>query len=705
MINKIRLNVLGFEQKRKQITVNVSYNPTKVSFRLWGHDSVVDNAIAGQDPDKPLYCIFDQTNADSWQLTKAVGPDLCNAGEKYWSFAFLKKYYNYLLQQYFQSKGLITSGNFIDDTEVWIPDTSAYSNCLGYRSYTLRVQFSKPEYSPEILVAMGDIKSVFKQTLNDAFFSELPGDLFTRVLYKNKIYRYNNMPDEARRHLNELYPCVNFELLNALNIKRPAPEQGNRYLKYSEAIEQFRLEYLYDKDLQEYIDIDKNWKTEQPQCLDMCNSMQLQFGDGQHTDPMKGMRNYGPAELIKDETVFFFIYHDDDKPLAISLNEYMAGLKADFEAGVAGFLRMKYNTVPGLSISFSKKNNPLPEIKEKLDTRPFDPAKNYVAFYLSPHGKWTTNTQSKSVYYHLKELLLSYGVVSQTIDANKARSNDRAVITVDGIEKAVMKAGFHYNLPNILVAIHAKLGASPWCFEKQAEQELVIGISAYESRDLNNRYVGSAFSFTNQGRFQGFNCFRNNQLTELSGSIALAVKEFCAGKKELQRLIIHFYKRLSKKELRPIEKMLSLLGLDIPVIVVSVNKSFSADVLGFDDTVEHKMPSAGSYLCMANGQYLLYNNNQCGNGIKSSTRDSFPFPLKINIQKFNVGSSEAATVSSHEEQQLLLQVCRFSQLYWKSVSRQWLPVTLRYPEMLAQIAPHFKYGDIPEAGRDKLWFL
>ena len=129
------------------------------------------------------------------------------------------------------------------------------------------------------------------------------------------------------------------------------------------------------------------------------------------------------------------------------------------------------------------------------------------------------------------------------------------------------------------------------------------------------------------------------------------------------------------------------------------------DVLGFDDTVEHKMPSAGSYLCMANGQYLLYNNNQCGNGIKSSTRDSFPFPLKINIQKFNVGSSEAATVSSHEEQQLLLQVCRFSQLYWKSVSRQWLPVTLRYPEMLAQIAPHFKYGDIPEAGRDKLWFL
>jgi hypothetical protein len=64
-----------------------------------------------------------------------------------------------------------------------------------------------------------------------------------------------------------------------------------------------------------------------------------------------------------------------------------------------------------------------------------------------------------------------------------------------------------------------------------------------------------------------------------------------------------------------------------------------------------------------------------------------------------------ALLSPAEENQLLLQVCRFSQLYWKSVSRQWLPVTLRYPEMLAQIAPHFRYGDIPEEGRESLWFL
>ena len=54
---------------------------------------------------------------------------------------------------------------------------------------------------------------------------------------------------------------------------------------------------------------------------------------------------------------------------------------------------------------------------------------------------------------------------------------------------------------------------------------------------------------------------------------------------------------------------------------------------------------------------------------------------------------------------VLEQLCCFSQLYWKSVSRQWMPVTLRYPEMLAQIAPHFKYKDWGELGSDSLWFL
>ena len=610
-----------------------------------------------------------------------------------------------MLTHYFRTKGMVASNNFVSDTEVWVSDNSVYPGCKGFRSFILRVQFNAKDFQPELLVAMGDVKSVFTKSLAHHDFSEIPKEEFTRVLYKNFLYHYKNMPDKVRRHLDETYPCVNFGLLRALNIARPAPVKGNKYLKNNAAIEEFRKNYLEDKALHQFIVPETTWKTVQPEKLDITLLKQLQFGEGCHTDPMAGMRMYGPKEIVQEETVFFFIVHVDDKALAATVNDYLSGNRDDFSGGLSGFLRMKYSTESYRSIVFSNKDNPLPEIQDKLAKREFDPDKRYVAIYLSPHSKWSQNHRLKTIYYHLKELLLNYGVVSQTIEAEKLWTKEHKTFDDNGVAKAVLKTGFNFSLPNILVAISAKLGATPWCFVKQESEELVIGISAYKSRDLDRKYVGSAFSLTNEGRFQGFDCFRSNQLSELSGSIALAVKEFYGKNQHIDRLVIHFYKRLSKKELKPIENMLAGLGLNIPVVVVSVNKRYSDDLIGFDKSKSHMMPHSGIFLRLPYGQYLLYNNQLQSGEEEIKEREGYPFPLKITIQKFASGSTKAEELNQKEEELLLLQVCRFSQLYWKSVSRQWLPVTLRYPEMLAQIVPHFKYGDIPETGRESLWFL
>ncbi len=58
-----------------------------------------------------------------------------------------------------------------------------------------------------------------------------------------------------------------------------------------------------------------------------------------------------------------------------------------------------------------------------------------------------------------------------------------------------------------------------------------------------------------------------------------------------------------------------------------------------------------------------------------------------------------------EAKKLIDQVYQFSRMYWKSVSQQNLPVTSKYPEMVAEIFPHFKGGEIPEFGKNNLWFL
>ncbi len=55
--------------------------------------------------------------------------------------------------------------------------------------------------------------------------------------------------------------------------------------------------------------------------------------------------------------------------------------------------------------------------------------------------------------------------------------------------------------------------------------------------------------------------------------------------------------------------------------------------------------------------------------------------------------------------QLVAQVYQFSRMYWKSVSQQNLPVTVKYPEMMAQIIPFFNSKVLPAFGKKNLWFI
>lgn len=709
---ELTFNVLEFDHARERIGVYVGATARPGGFRLSKRDvetigKMNESLAAWQElyaypgTEQPEKCV---------EVDLPVSPQYCHDGEKAWSFSFLKKYYTAKLAEYFKGLGMPVRNNFVSDTDVWVKCSSPYKNCDGYRVITLRVQFTAPSYGPELLVIVGDVHSVYRKPVNDALFADLPTDTFTNVLFRNGIYRYDKLPEIARRSHAEVFPCINFGLLRALDISRPKPAKGNRYETYWTEAEKFRTGFLSAASLQDIMKLQDAWKKMTPMRLPG-EKMALQFGTGVHAEPKYGFRQFGPRELLEDNVVFFFILHQDDRPLSFTVNDYLKGNETSFKGGLNDFLKIKYTTEPKLSIVFADKDNPLKEIAEKLESKRsfFLPGKRYVAIYLSPHNKVTHNSSHKMIYYRIKEHLLMRGIISQTIDANKTwgSKREKAVVTVgeNKVEKAVLETAFHFSLPNILVAIHAKLGGTPWCFEQQATDELVIGISAYQSRDLDKKYLGSTFTFTNEGRFEGFNCFKSTQISELAGSISLAVKNYCQENEGLQRLVIHFYKRLSRRELEPIEKALANLRLKVPVVVVSVNKTFSEDMVGFDMARSHKMPLSGHYLPIQYSQYLLYNNQQLTGTEKINEREGYPFPLKVTVQQFLPGNHDDTPVSDAEAAILLEQVCRFSQLYWKSVSRQWMPVTLRYPEMLAQIYPHFKYKDLTDAGNESLWFL
>jgi hypothetical protein len=97
---------------------------------------------------------------------------------------------------------------------------------------------------------------------------------------------------------------------------------------------------------------------------------------------------------------------------------------------------------------------------------------------------------------------------------------------------------------------------------------------------------------------------------------------------------------------------------------------------------------------------LLFNNSRYLIEAFAKT-DGYPFPIKLSIDC----TDEKQLDNEQTIKKLVNQVYQFSRMYWKSVRQQNLPVTIKYPEMVAQIAPYFEGNDIPLYGKNNLWFL
>ena len=362
------------------------------------------------------------------------------------------------------------------------------------------------------------------------------------------------------------------------------------------------------------------------------------------------------------------------------------------------YLGIPFSTADRFSMVLENPKNPIPEITGKLIKR-----RDYIinsidtkflAIYLSPVSKECKDRQLFGNYFKIKELLLRWGIASQFIDINRMMQT----LTNDQSQN---KSNFSYYLQNIAIAVNAKLGGTPWRIATPHQRELIVGIGAFKNVETNTSYIGSAFSFDNTGAFNSFEYFQKDELMELAGAIQDAIINYKNTMQMPQRIIIHYYKTMSAKEVDVIENALSQLNIDIPIFIVSINKTESEDVIIFDDAYDGKMPYSGRYVNLGNNQYLLCNNTRYDDN-STPYIESFPFPIKLKI----TCPSDPYLLNQNTILELIEQVYQFSRIYWKSVRQQNLPVTIKYPEMVAQIAPYFTDGTIPNnIGKDNLWFL
>jgi hypothetical protein len=596
---------------------------------------------------------------------------------------FAKHYYTKIVHNYFAPIADAIVFNYVKDIEVWFLDTKATTTSYNtYNKYTIKVEYSALTKSPAILLSYDGSSMVAKTSIDKI---NIQSDKFRTVVYNKQILKFKELSEEAKQNIEQVFPLLNIPLKNYLNIPHSVPKKGNRYKPYFNYITDFYNNYLNTEDFKKHIPLNENgffnipgnevYKTNS-------NSNNLRFYNNSDIDPKKGMKDFGPYQASPHPNInIFFIYHKPDR------NEYVKTLHGYFENGYKTFfpplknrIRQAYFMDKANSLPFENPATAIKELKHHLINLEKTPDTRYIAVYVSPIHK--EDQDNKQLYYQVKEELLKHEITSQVI-----------------YKESINNAYFGAFLENITPALLAKIDGIPWRLDRELKQELIVGVGAFKSLETNTRFVGSAFCFNNKGEFKGFDCFRDNEFDLIAGAIGKKILNFIVDNdRQVERLIIHYYKPMGKEEIDPIQKVLKTLSLNIPVIIITINKTEANDYVAFDTSSEALMPLSGTIIEIAKLKYLLFNNAKYS---ASGTTFDYPFPVKLTLSC----TDQEYLKDIPTVKELIDQVYQFSRMYWKSVKQQNLPVTIKYPEMVAQIFPHFEGDKLPDFGKNNLWFL
>ena len=685
MNQQLFFNILTFDWPNEPVTFHFYDESVQGSIKL--HNSLWPKDIEAIFPDrildkeKAIYTTFTREKEGAKVLSidfKQDNPDL------------VKRFYNREIFHYFQHilKKRVRTG-FVGENQVWMFEKQLHETGYAvFNKFTLKVQFAQVSEFPELVISSDGKSRILKKSVAQ-LMPAVSSKNFGLLRYKERFIKWKETPDIEDFNSDNAYPILNRDLIDALGIELETKKIKNRYRKYLSSIEYFAGKFLHTPSFKEFIPINS------PAFIDVdaerigsCppDSNLLRFGQKQFSDDTKrALNTLMPYKSSTFSNVhMFFIYHEDDIDYKERLLEqFDTGLK--FFKGLKSYVNIDFYADELSDIIYTDKANPFPEIEKILQQRIPDNDIKYIAIYLTPISKSIKDRAKNLVYYRVKELLLNHRITSQVIDPAK----------MDEVGNNWM-----YSLPNLEIAILAKLEGMPWALAQETKNELVVGIGAWRSREDDVQYIGSAFSFSNNRKFKHFEYFLKSEVKLLAGSIADKVADYAALYDRPERIIIHFYKTMNTNEMDAIIKELEKLGGAYTIFIVSINKTEAEDIVAFDEKSEDRMPIGGTYIRIGESKYLLFNNNR-REGAKVSVFDGFPFPVKMKIQC----TDPERLKDSAEIKELIVQVYQFSRLYFKSVSQQNLPVTIKYPEMVAEIAPHFLDPDIPDYGKDKLWFL
>lgn len=590
------------------------------------------------------------------------------------------------LEKYFEGIDLAVGSDFIGGVKVLVPSESRNSELRSYKEYSVRVLSPKDQYISKgrvwsLNISYLGITEVTKKPLSHYSTHEA---VISKAVTGSRIKKVKYLNDDEKRSA-QTFPIVSKKLSRVLGIEQNFYRATNKYLTHFSETKSFYERYLKGKSIDGVFTIFESGfqPISEGQILETSpESNLLVFGKNQtNVSPYNGLKANGPYKAVEEQSYkFIFVFHEQDRDYANNLYGYLKkGLKG--YPGLFRFVGLDVNLDSQKSITFSQEN-PIPEVSQKLADLTFDPKFKYLAIYISRISRDEADEEKRSYYYGLKKAFLEKNLTSQ-------------VVFKMNIDKPV----FNYHLPNISIAILAKLGGVPWRLSRPIKNDLVIGIGAF--REENNIFLGTTVAFNNDGTFIRFDSKKTNSTAQLAEYFHDIISRIAKDQADIKRVVIHYYKDMNHKEEKVIQDTLDKLGLKIPYVVLTIVEDRDGSFVPYDPGFGQIIPVSGTCVELKRGTYLLCNNTRYA-AATGQKIDDFPFPVHLRISR-----SSGADFRKEDIQELIDQVYQFSRMYWVSVKQKGRPVTVEYSEKVAKLSAYFNNANLPdtETANRSLWFL
>jgi len=641
-------------------------------------------------------------------------------------------YLRHRVRQYFESMDkLVVSTGKIQDIILYVKlNVQDVENVTKYCQYSLRIQDKRVSNDFEMVVTYSGVTHVYNNALST--MGHLNDEKYIgRVVIGNNIYSYKNDYTYICNRIWEAYPVISNDLKRELNLEYDSQPRsnkefrkgmnGNKYIRQNAYEDLVRKRYLISEEFKsfvalnsdEFLTLDESIINKLPASANLLLVKDYhgatKFVEDAFQYKMYGSVPYDKGDSDGRKIRYFFIYQNDDK--GKYAHDFMINT---FRDGAFPKLHRNGNSYPQVDslatamkqyvehdpcgdIGFSNLDNAVEEVRRSLEIRDVDSTHyRYIAIYISPISKdsWQDSHYQYS-YARIREQLLKKSVSMQGFYQGRLADGER----------------IKYHFTNIYAAILAKVGGAPWVVPTTNQNDLIIGVGAFCPNRINKRYLGTAFRFDGNGRFREFDCIPGDDHRQLASKMRNALITFIKERGEApKRVFIHFYKKMNSTEWKDFMRVVSRLGEDIPIITATIYKSEESTMVAFDDTQDDMMPFSGTYVKAGESTFLLYNNvkydeKKFKEKIDQADDSSrlYHLPLKVDISCRNYKDEDKSSLVDS----VLAQCYQLSRMCWSTVDQQNVPITVKYPSMLAKQVPFFENDIIPnpEFACSNLWFI